>query len=183
MCLCNLRSGFVGLGMASWSGRPVVLVAGNTGPAKEGLTMGWTTALSLEEEPLGYLDLCDTSGPDFPLASWSCQSWLWRFLTRARREGRRGELSSVPEIPTTDRSLPCRSQHCRPIACQKPSSLFLGRDRFDFCRFQNRNQMGPPLSGRSARRSSDSVSYVGIQKFCSLQDFSQQLQERRRKAG
>lgn len=38
--------------------------------------MGWTMALSLEEEPLGDLDLCDTSDPDFPLASWSCQSWL-----------------------------------------------------------------------------------------------------------
>lgn len=76
MCLCNPRSGFVALGMASWSGRPVVLVAGSTCPAKEGLTMGWTMALSLEEEPLGDLDLCDTSDPDFPLASWSCQSWL-----------------------------------------------------------------------------------------------------------
>lgn len=54
----------------------MVLVAGSTGPAKEGLTMGWTMALSLEEEPLGDLDLCDTSGPDFPPASWSCQSWL-----------------------------------------------------------------------------------------------------------
>lgn len=51
----------------------MVLVAGSTGPAKEGLTMGWTMALSLEEEPLGDLDLGDTSGPDFPLALWS---WL-----------------------------------------------------------------------------------------------------------
>lgn len=121
MCLCNPRSGFVALGMASWSGRPVVLVGGSTGPAKEGLTMGWTMALS-------------RLSPGIVVPS--------ELATRARRKGRRGELSSVPEIPTTD--LPCRSQHCHPIASQKPSSLFPGRDRFDFCRFQNRNQMGPP---------------------------------------
>lgn len=76
-----------------------MLVGGSTGPAKEGLTMGWTMALS-------------RLSPGIVVPS--------ELATRARRKGRRGELSSVPPpicladhstaIPLPVRSLPAFSR-------------------------------------------------------------------------
>lgn len=101
------------------------------------------------------------------------------FSCMQQREARWG---SFPGPSSAHHRLQSALQHRRPISCQKPSSLFQGRDRFDLSHFQNCNQMGPhSLAAQPGGALTQSPTFRS-RNSSSLQDFSQQLHERQHKA-
>lgn len=137
-----------------------MLVAGRTGPTKVGPTIGWPTVVSREGESHQ-----ETQTPCGTLGTAWCDGGVragYKFLMHATEGGGMGELSW--------------SQQCPPpiaicLAASPPHLLseafqpFPGERSLRSQPFPKLQPDGPPLSGRSARRSSDSVSYIQIQKF------------------